>query len=85
MSLKPYRRYVYIADIQKIILMKLEGISRRLDDLTTEVREMKALYGVPVGTISGIPKMPVDTLDELRVCESFAKASAENALQLVRD
>ena len=85
MSLKPYRRYVYIADIQKIILMKLEGISRRLDDLTTEVREMKALYGVPVGTISGIPKMSVDTLDELRVCESFAKASAENALQLVRD
>ena len=65
--------------------MKLEAISRRLDDLTTEIREIKATYNVPVGNISGIPKLPVDTLDDLSLCESFAKASSENVFQLVRE
>ena len=72
-----------ILDTQKLILLKLEGISRRLDDLTTEIREMKASSNVPIGVIEDLPELPATNIDDLYSFESFAKESASNAFKLV--
>ncbi|CAG7829831.1 unnamed protein product, partial [Allacma fusca] len=73
---------VATTNVQQLMLKKLELTSRKIDDLTQEVCDMKPMQP-EVSTFTGsIPKHPAFTQEELEELNSLTLMSSKNAVKL---
>ncbi|CAG7785271.1 unnamed protein product, partial [Allacma fusca] len=68
--------------IEKLILEKLEALSRKIDNLDFHIQALTPIQNLNPDEINSCPELPATNIQQLLECDAFCKSSVANAKKL---